>query len=414
MKKRFTVIVLVLSIMILASASAFCLSNQEWVEDLEYLQTKLAKVHKNVYFNLSKKEYNAYFEEFIADSEQLNQKEKVLRLAELFAKIGDSHTTFAFRKYFDTFYPIYFKKFGNDYFVIAATEEYQDLMGAKLVSINGNNIESIREKLARIIVAENQAGIDSQTQYFLNAPALLKYCGVIDENNTYAFKTKSGEEIRSFSRISANEFNKNIKLVQYEKSVVQQHARQLFWYDYMSEDKLLYFQYNSCWSRELEKKHRGNDNPKLPYFNKTTDEIVKILKNKDVDKFVIDVRFNGGGSSAQGTRFAKRLSKMDLDCEVYTIIGNSTFSSAIINAIDFQKRLDATLVGQPTRGKPNHYGEVKSFPLPNSKIRVSYSTKYFKLIKDDMDSLQPDIILHRDYDDFLKGIDTILKRIKEM
>jgi uncharacterized protein (TIGR03437 family) len=58
------------------------------------------------------------------------------------------------------------------------------------------------------------------------------------------------------------------------------------------------------------------------------------------------------------------------------IIGRRTFSSAIINALAM-KRGPVTLVGEPSGGSPNSYGEVKTLVLPNSRLNVSYSTRYF-------------------------------------
>jgi hypothetical protein len=49
----------------------------------------------------------------------------------------------------------------------------------------------------------------------------------------------------------------------------------------------------------------------------------------------------------------------------------------VLNALELQQKTNAVFVGEPTSGSANHYGEYKIFILPNSKIRVHYSTKYF-------------------------------------
>ena len=56
------------------------------------------------------------------------------------------------------------------------------------------------------------------------------------------------------------------------------------------------------------------------------------------------------------------------------------------------KERGAVLVGEPTGGRPNHYGEVRAFTLPNSGLQVSYSTRYFRMMADaDPPALAPDI-----------------------
>jgi len=79
--------------------------------------------------------------------------------------------------------------------------------------------------------------------------------------------------------------------------------------------------------------------------------------------------------------------------KLFVIIGRKTFSSAVLNTLDFKKHTNAIIVGEETSGKPNHYGEIKSFELPNSKLKVYYSTKYFKHYEKDIETIRPDVII---------------------
>jgi hypothetical protein len=49
----------------------------------------------------------------------------------------------------------------------------------------------------------------------------------------------------------------------------------------------------------------------------------------------------------------------------------------VLNALELQEKTEAIFVGEPTSGSANHYGQYKTLILPNSKIKVHYSTKYF-------------------------------------
>ncbi|HEX4568373.1 MAG TPA: hypothetical protein VH138_17185 [Vicinamibacterales bacterium] len=55
------------------------------------------------------------------------------------------------------------------------------------------------------------------------------------------------------------------------------------------------------------------------------------------------------------------------------MIGGATFSAAIENAMELREKLHATLVGEPTGGRPNIYGNPKTLTLPNSQLKVQYS-----------------------------------------
>ena len=407
------VLVLLTFLVISFSFSTKAMEVKKWREDLNYLEKELPKQHKNLFHNLQKDKFHKLMSGLKGDLEKLSELEINLRLIEIFAEIGDSHTSFSYKKYLSDYYPISFKKFGDEYRVMTIRKKYKNLLGAKLVAINGQKIETINDKLSAIIIAENKTTIKYKAQQYFNLPEVLSYCGIISDKAYFTFSTDKGQKTISLEREKIKNMKSNsVSVLQYEPSYVIKNANQLFWYEYFKDKKAIYFQYNSCWSRELEKKYRGNDNPNLPSFEKTTTEIINLINNKQVDKFIVDMRFNSGGSSLQGTRFVNKLKNLNKSFNTYVIIGNRTFSSAIINTLDFRNKLNAVLVGEPTMGKANHYGEVKSFVLPNSKLRISYSTKYFEFLKDkNPDSIYPDYNIRTNFEDFIKGKDTILNKI---
>src|SRR5262249_22815162 len=91
---------------------------------------------------------------------------------------------------------------------------------------------------------------------------------------------------------------------------------------------------------------------------------------------------------------------------IYVLIGPRTFSSASMNAWDLQKNLRAKLVGESSGGSPGGYGEIKLFTLPNSKLTVQYTTKYFSLGDT---SLIPDLPVSATLADALNGRDVALE-----
>lgn len=83
----------------------------------------------------------------------------------------------------------------------------------------------------------------------------------------------------------------------------------------------------------------------------------------------------------------------------------------MMNAIELKQTTNATFVGEPTGGNINHFGEIKSFTLPNTKTRVSYSTKYWENWKDHSGALKPDIAAGNSIFDFMKSIDPAMEII---
>lgn len=171
----------------------------------------------------------------------------------------------------------------------------------------------------------------------------------------------------------------------------------------------------NCARKPRERGSKANAE-RLPSFTDFTSKILEDLNKTDTEKLVLDLRFNPGGSSLQGTEFTREVGKIDKinrkGC-VFVIIGKRTYSSAVINAIDFKNNTDAILIGEPTSGKPNHFGEVNKFALPNSGLSVSYSTKHFKYLDEDPNSLMPDITVEILFVDYALGKDPVLDAIKQ-
>jgi hypothetical protein len=94
----------------------------------------------------------------------------------------------------------------------------------------------------------------------------------------------------------------------------------------------------------------------------------------------------------------------------YGIIGKRTASSAVLNAIDL-KNAGFTIVGEPTGGKPSSWGEVQSFPLPNSRLTITVSTRFVTSAGHDEIAFQPDHAVDFPASAWLAGRDAYLNAI---
>jgi len=82
----------------------------------------------------------------------------------------------------------------------------------------------------------------------------------------------------------------------------------------------------------------------------------------------------------------------------------------MLHANDFQLSTQAILIGEPTSGRPNSYGELGNFTLPNSGLRVNYSTKFFRLRpNDDPPAVMPEILVEYPWAAYLSGRGPVLE-----
>lgn len=113
------------------------------------------------------------------------------------------------------------------------------------------------------------------------------------------------------------------------------------------------------------------------------------------------------------TKLVVKLARIDkLKGKVYVIIGKETFSSGVLAAVDFMNWINAIFYGEPTGGNVNGYGNIKSLVLPNSKLQISYSIKYFNLSDRFKKNFIPNVEINQTFNDYRHGIDDVYEAIK--
>ena len=126
------------------------------------------------------------------------------------------------------------------------------------------------------------------------------------------------------------------------------------------------------------------------------------------------MRHNGGGDSRVDDRLIEGLRDRAAWREpgrLYCLIGGETFSSGMWTAHDL-RRLGAVLVGGPTGGKPNSYGNVSTLQLPNSLLQVGYSTRYYQLVSEsDPPWIAPDLAVEPTIEELRDGRDPLLEAV---
>jgi hypothetical protein len=90
------------------------------------------------------------------------------------------------------------------------------------------------------------------------------------------------------------------------------------------------------------------------------------------------------------------------------LIGPQTFSAAMSNSAHFRAQTAAILVGRPIGERPNSYQEVRYMRLPNSRLGVSYSVRFYKFVSSGENLIRPDQEIIPTWADFQAGRDPVL------
>ncbi|HMT28294.1 MAG TPA: S41 family peptidase [Bacteroidia bacterium] len=383
----------------------------DWKQDLDYVKTELPKLHYNLFFKISQAEFNAGMDDLISAIPKLSDQQIAIRLKQIVARVGDSHTNVSVAKLFDkkSRLPLNSFWFKEGIFIIGAQKAYQELNGQQIISINNIPIKVITDSLSTLYANENNAVYKWMITEFITHFSFLRYFEFV-KGDSLIMEVMNDNAVKSSHVVRASEFEGD--WLQYETKTIplyQKFCDIYYGEEYIRKDSIYFIQYNDCWSRELEMKYGKEEKAKeLPSFVEFENRVYNVLQSKPVKKLVVDLRFNDGGASYQGTQFIERLSRfreINQKGKIYVIVGRKTFSSAIINVMDFKRLTPAIFVGEETAGKPNHFGEIKRLKLPSSNLDVAYSTKLFKRSEENASSFVPDHICEVTFEDYKNGVD---------
>lgn len=416
--KRISLVVI--TIIIFCTSSCSQKRQDLWEKDINYLKTELAHRHKNLYFKTSQATFNRKLDSVYSLVDEKSDMNISIALQEVIALIGDDHTnTFSSKLKKEGLLPLYLYWFSDGIYVLGTFPEYNKLLGKKIVKINRHSIEQVTEKLSCLTSKTNDALIKKNIPSLIPVMSILKYYKITEGDNVIISYEDNAGNIKQMTikaEKSIPDFKSKLVYNQFEKiPLCDKNTKLLFWYKYIDDSKILYVQYNKCFGKEAYKRLGYKKNTKnAPSFTKFSNEIISILESKEIDKFIFDMRYNPGGVSPQGTKLIRRIAtieEVNKEGKIFVIIGRRTYSSAILNSLDFQNLTKAIFVGEPTSGKPNHYGEVRKFITPNFGLKVNYSTKYFTHSKTDSDSFYPDYEIITSFEDLKNGNDPVMEWI---
>lgn len=383
------------------------LDSDAFAADLTFLADELPQRHKELFAATSAEAFTKQLDQLRAAMPNLNASQRHMELSRLLASLRDGHTQLAWDFSAMCFLPINVRWLDDQVAIVAADAKYESLLRAEILEINSVSIEVVLDKAGAFLSHDNEYGLRDQLENVFNCADLLHWAcrweGQPSDPMTLRLRLGEREWEETLTPIPHRDVA-NVHWVYAfaptQWPLPERKSNLDFWNDWLPESKTIYFKYNRC------RDPQG--------FASLVQKTKAFAEQRAVDKFVLDLRHNGGGNSSVIRPLIQWLGAESVQggsLKCYVIVGRGTFSSGLWAAYDM-KKLGAVVVGEPSGGKPNHFGEVKVLVLPRSKWRVFYSTKFWTLLPDsDPPYLEPDLPVQYRGEDFFQGSDAALAAI---
>jgi hypothetical protein len=182
-----------------------------------------------------------------------------------------------------------------------------------------------------------------------------------------------------------------------------------WWFDWDAKTGLLYVQL-----RRIDAEDQGRR------FDEFVRSVFAFSDSVEPETFVIDLRHDHGGNNQilqpliHG--LIQRESTINRKGHLFTIIGRGTFSAAQNCANWLEEHTNTLFVGEPTGGRPNHYGDNQPVSLPHHPevlVFVSHWAWQARLPWDDRPWISPQLPAPMTSADYRENRDPALERILE-
>lgn len=361
-------------------------------------------------------------------------------LAKLAASLGDGHTSVPFWMTFNKVFPVRFAFNNNSAIVDVSHEDNKEILGKEIKRINGKSVKQILQMARPLVSADNNAQFENTVKEYLMFADFWPLLGLSNEVMHLDFTDGSSADITAVDRqnlkISQRQQNSSSRITSkrntlfdytiYEEESIcylqfNQFADRLthpqytqlarfdeFTRDMMAEIKtkgiktlVVDLQYNSggnsqlgdvllSWLYPHQETRQYDVDVRVsellctfyPYYRKFTvgGKPLKIGQIYDYMGFDHSKDYQTDYSAPQDP--AKHIFNYDgeqiFGGNVVFIQSKDSFSSTILLLTIARDNGIGIIVGEPSGGKPCHYGDMLYAQLPNTNTLTTVSHKYFR------------------------------------
>lgn len=361
------------------------LTTAQWQEDLRFLQKTAHDDFPLLFKKISESDWDAAVEEFYNQIPNLEAHEVKVGLTRMVSLFGYGHTQIYYSTLAkDGVLPVNLYDFDDGIFIEGVQKGNERLLGSQVIKVAGMSVREALAAIRPVVPVENESYFKAYGLRFLTVPTILHAQRVIPSLTKEVTLTleKDGKQFEhTFTTIALDDMSRGYGFTypneqwvsgrnQDETPLYLKHLKdKLYFFEYLPESKTVYVRQSSVFPDKKET---------LQEFYK---RLFAFVDSNEVEKFVYDVRLNGGGNNYNNKDLIKGIMarpKINNRGTFFYIIGRNTFSAAQNLTNEIQHYTEAIIVGEPTAENLNFLGDARRVTLPNSEINVNLSYAWWQ------------------------------------
>ena len=394
------------------------LTAADWQSDLRFLQQKIHKEYSFLFKKIKAEDFNAEVEKLYKAIPSMKDNQRIAGIARIISLFKYGHTNMGWRQMPFKYHvaPVNFYWFSDGMYAEGADKKYENIVGAKLIKVEGMPVKDVLDAIKPLVPAENDQYFKAYGLDFIVIPEALHAQGISKELKsaiTYTFE-KDGKifdqaitAIESFHLPRSYGFSKPgadwvSARDQHTTPYYLKNIDKNFYYEYLPESKTVFVRQSQVLDDPQES---------IAAFYK---KVFDFIDNNEVEKLVIDVRLNGGGNNYKnkpvvtGIIESKKINKAG---KLFVITGRRTFSACQNLVNEFSNYTNAIFAGEPTAENINFYGDTRQVNLPKTGIPVFLSFAWWqdKPQWENADWLAPQLFVEMSFADYKSNRDPVLE-----
>jgi hypothetical protein len=348
-----------------------------WRADIESIIPGLERIHPDPFHGTSKAAMEGAVAELSAEAANLTDDQLLVGIARIVALVSadgcDGHTgvfMWGTGTYPVESLPLRLWLFGDDLVIVDALAPHENLIGARIDTIEGRPIEDVRAALDPVIPRDNAQTVRLLTPRYLLIPQVLRGLGLKNDSSVrfrYTLGATSAEvDLASIPMADYNSWAGPYGLhlpppPGHPDAAWLSRVDDALWWELLSDGETLYIQSNRI---------------ELPGANLSA--LQEALAAPEIARVALDIRNNVGGEVGPLDAIVDVFSDPAIDeaGRLFVVTGRNTFSAGSMLAARLEAETEAVFLGEPMGGCPTFYGDVEELPLRNSGLSVLISATH--------------------------------------